>query len=55
MLSQLGDVHPVVINNVFDELFLAFVFPEERRVGPLVLGAILGDFVADFIEVVDDL
>lgn len=55
LLSKLRDVHPVVIDNVLNELFLAFVLPEEGRVGPFVLGAIFGDLIADFVEVVDDL
>lgn len=54
MFSQLGDVHPVIVDDVFDKLFLAFVLPEEGSVGPFILSAVLCDLIANFIEIDDD-
>jgi hypothetical protein len=55
LFSKLRNIHPVIVNYVFNELLFSFIFPEKRRVSPLVLSAVFGDFVTDLIKIVDDL
>lgn len=55
LFLELRNVHPIVVDNILDKLFFSLVLPEEGRVRPLILGAVLGDLVADLVEIVYDL
>lgn len=51
LLSKLSNIHPVIVYNLLYEFLLALVFPEKRSVGPLVLAAVFGDLIADFVQI----
>ena len=55
VVSEVGDIHPVLIDDGPNEFFLPGIFPKEHCIGPFVFSAIFCDFLADLIQVVDDL
>ena len=55
LISQPRNIHPMMLDDAFDELFLARILPEKHGVGPFILGAVFGDLIANFVQVVDDL
>ena len=55
LLSELGDIRPIRVNNRPYELFLSWILPKQRGVGPFVFSPIFCHFNATFIQIVDNL
>ena len=45
----------MMLDDTVDELFLARILPEQHGVGLFILGAVFGDFIANFFQVVDNI
>lgn len=55
LFFELRNIHPIVVNYILDKLFFPLVLPEQGRVRPLVFGTVLGDLVADLIQIIYNL
>ena len=51
LFSKLSNIHPIIINDILDELFFSFVLPEEWCIRPLIFAAIFCDIIAYFVQV----